>query len=121
MHETTETIGSWADGAFGPGTVRARSLRLLEEVVELCLAAGAGRSDTLAVLDRTVDRYFESRPWQDGGYPGDVPDELADCHIVLRTIAHTAMVDLDARTNTKMRINRGRAWRRTGDGCGQHA
>jgi NTP pyrophosphatase (non-canonical NTP hydrolase) len=115
LNTTVRDIGVWADGTFGPGETKARCLRLLAEVVETCIAAGAGISE----IDDQVDAVWLKN--DDKPAPAKVPEELADCFIVLATIVRTAKVDLEYQVVKKMEINKARTWNVTGGGCGQHA
>lgn len=122
--ETQASVGAWADATFGPGTVKSRSLRLLDEVVELCLAAGATGMEVDARAAVNINKYLNEHSFASRMSscpdPDAIPGELADCQIVLDTIGHTANVILDAGRDEKMRVNRVRTWRLTDEGCGQH-
>lgn len=119
--ETVESVGLWALETFGAGDPNspARCLRLLEEVVELCYADGAAGCEISDRVNGTIlkcfVKYAASGPLRD-----DVPGELADCSIVLKTIAHQKGIDLDAEEAAKMKTNRERTWKSNGDGTGQH-
>ena len=94
--ETQETIGRWADEAFG----KAASLwvivsRLHAEELELLKAV-------------------------DHGAPEAIRDEAADVAIVLYRLAQVAGFDLARAVNEKMAVNRQRKWMVFGDGTGQH-
>jgi hypothetical protein len=124
--ETQATIGRWADATFPGGDPLSprHVLRLLEEVVELCLASGASHDDAYVVVERaaSIERgksgrgYMEHRPES----PEKVARELADCAIVLDVLAERRGVDLRAEVDAKMKINRGRRWKVNGDGTGYH-
>ncbi len=116
MTETTETIGRWADETFGEGSVAGAAMRLLDEVAELCVAAGVSPSDASLAVHRGLFRALE----KDHDGPDALPGEVADCAIVLHTIAWKSGADLASEVDAKMGRNRKRRWRRTGDGCGQH-
>jgi hypothetical protein len=118
--ETQETIGTWAKETFpgGDDLSPRHAIRLLEEVVELCLAAGARphaiRGAALGVLGHREDHrsYAES--------PDKVAFEIADVEIVLRVLAHRRGVNLQAYVDRKMQVNRSRRWKANGDGTGYH-
>jgi len=117
-HETQQSVGAWADAVFGRGDPNSprQCLRLLEEVVELCLAAGADPGDVIDLVHREVGEEVTPNP-----QPLDkVKGELADCQVVLHVIAHRLGVDLQAEEDSKMKINRSRRWKPRGDGTGQH-
>lgn len=120
-NETQSTIGQWARDTFpgGDDLSPRHCIRLLEEVCELCLAAGAQPADLYRVC--SADRpngqaWFESRPES----PERVARELADVAIVIAVIAERRGVDLAAEVDAKMALNRRRVWRSNGDGTGYH-
>jgi NTP pyrophosphatase (non-canonical NTP hydrolase) len=118
VNETQETIGRWARATFPGGDDHSprHCLRLLEEVVELCRAAGASKqkiSDTIIAALRD-GLYRKLDP------PEKIAEELADCAIVLAVIAHRRGVDLQAEVEGKMKTNRSRTWKSNGDGTGYH-
>jgi NTP pyrophosphatase (non-canonical NTP hydrolase) len=119
VSETQETIGRWARATFPGGDDQSprHCLRLLEEVVELCRAAGASKRKildtiTLALRDDLVFRKLDP--------PEKIAEEMADVAIVLAVIAHRRGVDLQAEVDEKMRVNRSRTWKSHGDGTGYH-
>jgi NTP pyrophosphatase (non-canonical NTP hydrolase) len=120
VSETQETIGRWARETFPGGDDQSprHCLRLLEEVVELCRAAGASKSkvlDTIAFALRNDMVFRTLAP------PGAIAEELADAAIVLAVIAHRRGVDLQAEVDRKMHTNRyEREWIANGDGTGYH-
>jgi NTP pyrophosphatase (non-canonical NTP hydrolase) len=118
VSETQETIGRWARATFPGGDDQSprHCLRLLEEVVELCRAAGASRRKVLDTITLTLagGSFRKLDP------PDEIAEEMADCAIVLAVIAHRRGVDLQAEVDEKMRINRSRTWRSHGDGTGYH-
>jgi NTP pyrophosphatase (non-canonical NTP hydrolase) len=127
MHETQQTIGQWAIDTFPgePGLIPRHCLRLLEEVIELCLVAGAHVDDIKLTQEREIERWTNKHAQRGVQYerypePEKIPGELADCDIVLMTLAHRAGIDLQAERDKKMAINRARKWAVDGLGCGQH-
>ncbi len=124
MPETTQTIGQWIDATFpgaDPDSPR-KSIRLLEEVVELCLASGAEPDEMRLAMDRATkdalqpgQKDFEGRP-----RPEKIPGEAADVAIVLHGLCHMRGIDLQAEVDKKMAVNRARKWRALGDGTGYH-
>jgi NTP pyrophosphatase (non-canonical NTP hydrolase) len=125
MKETQQTIGEWALETFpGEPTLASRHcLRLLEEVVELCREAGAYPACIVQVVHAALSDVRKAR--QREGFtelsrPERVPNELADCAIMLDTLAYRAGVDLRAEVDHKMEINRARQWADRGDGTGYH-
>jgi hypothetical protein len=122
-HETQESIGRWAVESFGGemGLTPRHCIRLLEEVMELCLAAGASLDEidvaVVAQARKCCQRLNRSGRSPE---PAKVPCEMADCAIVLDTLAHRAGIDLQAEKDAKMKINRSRKWKSMGDGTGYH-
>lgn len=125
MTETQKTIGAWARETFpgGDDLSPRHCLRLLEEVVELCLAAGASQDDVYVtamnagdtVCKKTGQRYLDHHP-----KPAKVPEEMADCAIVLDVLAERRGIDLRAEVDRKMIRNRQRRWQVNDDGTGYH-
>lgn len=124
--ETQATIGRWIDETFpgsDPNTPR-KALRVLEELVELCLVSGASAQD----IDKTVGRALTKEGASLGTpawiarrrRPDKIPAEMADVEIVLRGMAQLHGVDLQAEVDKKMAVNRGRRWKANGDGTGYH-
>ena len=124
MAETQASITEWMEATF-PGADPAsprKALRLMEEVVELCLAAGAApsaiRETVISTLHKCCDKVqddHESRP-----LPDKVPGEAADVAIILNGFASTRRFVLQDEIDDKMKINRGRTWAPRGDGTGYH-
>lgn len=95
--ENCETIGGWADRAFGPASSDARvAARANEEMAELLRAVTA---------DLPPDIYLE---------------EAADVVIVLCRLAHLHGIDLFDLVDEKMAVNRARLWEKDGTGHGYH-
>src|SRR6185437_15859321 len=121
--ETQETIGTWAKETFpgGDDLGPQHALRLLEEVVELCVTLGATRDDLATLLSTTAEKAYREalkadRPLEEA----EVAEEMADCVIVLCVLAHRRGVGLGDEVERKMAINRGRKWQAHGDGTGHH-
>jgi hypothetical protein len=120
--ETQRTIGQWAKETFpgGDDLSPRHCIRLLEEVIELCLAAGAVPAEILDAAYRcgwpSGFQYRTARPES----PEKVAREMADCAIVLDVLAERRDVDLQAEKDAKMAVNRGRKWAMNGDGTGYH-
>lgn len=118
-HETQSTISHWMDNTFpgaDPESPR-KALRALEEMVELCLAAGATRGEIRATVEHAANGVpvHDSRP-----DPDKVPNEAADVVIVLCGLAHQRGFNLHEAIDQKMQINRNRVWMANGDGTGYH-
>lgn len=134
MSETQRTIGEWIDATF-PGTdpeSPRKSIRALEEMVELCLASGA----SVAEIDHAVTNAIEAEAYRrmtleeisERGWhslpgrrePDKILAEAADVLIVLYGLAHMRGFDLHAEVDRKMAVNRSRRWKANGDGTGYH-
>jgi len=101
-----------------------KSLRALEEMVELCLASGATPNQIRELVEKCLHKR-SSGPgvaWRDESYRDwiGVPAEAADVLIVLFGVAGMRRFDLDAEVDKKMAINRARTWAPRGDGTGYH-
>lgn len=124
MKETQKTIKQWADDTFGlpdPPPSTRKYLRLLEEVVELCIAGGATYQEIRDIVYKIIPVSNIYNPNEKiNPQPDKIPSELADCEIVLRYLAEMNDIDLNDEVDIKMRINRSRKWTKTGGGCGQH-
>lgn len=119
--ETQKTIGDWARDTFpgGDDLSPRHCLRLLEEVAELCQAAGASGGEILDAVTRPIRDLSLHVGVPEA--PQVVAEELADCAIVLAVLAGRRGVDLAAEVDRKMAINRARRWVVRGDGTGYHA
>lgn len=113
--EDQSSIGAWIDDTFPGGVAYSprKAIRALEEVVELCIAAGANKEEISAAVKKAFDENKEPNPTK-------VPEEVADVVIVLYGLAHLDSFDLHAQVDAKMRKNRLRKWKPNGDGTGYH-
>lgn len=122
--ETVKSIGEWIHETF-PGTdpeSPRKSLRALEEMIELCLASGASIAQIKDTVHQVFVKEFEgavvghyTKPQKD-----KIPSEAADVLIVLSGVAHMLKFDLQAEVDKKMVVNRARRWKANGDGTGYH-
>lgn len=122
MGETQESVAGWMDETFpgvDPDSPR-KSIRALEEMVELCLASGASFEDIRNAVDRNRKDYRGRDDHERVPEPDKVPAEAADVLIVLYGVAGMRGFDLHAEVDRKMAINRGRRWAVRGDGTGYH-
>ncbi len=127
MAETQHSVGAWIAQTF-PGTdpeSPRKSLRALEEMVELCLASGASAYEVhktiSGVLEDHVEKIGGFRHWYSANKePDKIPAEAADVLIVLYGVAHTRGFDLHAEVDKKMTVNRARKWAPRGDGTWYH-
>ncbi len=125
MSETQQSVGEWIDATF-PGTdpeSPRKSLRALEEMVELCLASGATAEDiehTVGLASIAARQEVRQKYRMSLKEPEMIPVETADVLIVLYGIAHMRGFDLHAEVDRKMAVNRARKWSARGDGTGYH-
>ena len=118
MNENQQSVGSWIDQTF-PGTdpeSPRKAMRALEEMIELCLAAGAHVDDVRSL----VEAQLQKATWKMHTEWHKVPAEAADVLIVLYGVAYMRGFDLHAEVDRKMVINRARRWKANGDGTGYH-
>jgi hypothetical protein len=122
MGETQESVAGWMDETF-PGTdpdSPRKSIRALEEMVELCLASGASFEDIRNAVDRNRRGHRGRDDHDRVPEPAKIPAEAADVLIMLYGVAGMRGFDLHAEVDRKMAINRGRRWEARGDGTGYH-
>ena len=127
MSETQATISQWMNETFpgaDPESPR-KAIRALEEMVELCLAAGATPHEVQEACAKAIRGARGTHPDLQGWYESrltedKVPAEAADVAIVLYGVAHIKGFDLQAEIDRKMAINRARRWKANGDGTGYH-
>lgn len=125
-NETQDTVGKWIQDTFSgtdPESPR-KSLRALEEMIELCLASGATPAQIAEVMGRVGAMEREKGPYQDVNesrkQSDRIPIEAADVLIVLYGVAHMRGFDLHEQVDKKMLVNRSRKWKANGDGTGYH-
>jgi hypothetical protein len=117
-------VAGWINSTF-PGTnpdSPRRSIRALEEMVELCLVSGATQNEIECAVQRALLTGLGDDQDEDEGIfrPAAIPAEAADVLIVLYGVAGMRGFDLHAEVDRKMAINRGRQWTDRGDGTGYH-
>lgn len=123
MPETQESIFNWINETF-PGTnpdSPRKSLRLLEECVELCIASGATPHEVELATERALNCAAEWQPKNGRDpQPDKIAAEAADVLIVLYGLAGMRGIDLHTEVDRKMVRNRSRTWHALGDGTGYH-
>jgi hypothetical protein len=122
MIETQKTVSDWMYATF-PGTdpeSPRKCLRALEEMVELCVAAGAASGEVMLTVSTALSGC--GMHFADTTRPNltKVPEEAADVVIVLYGVAQMKGFDLHAEIDKKMAVNRSRTWAVRGDGTGYH-
>jgi NTP pyrophosphatase (non-canonical NTP hydrolase) len=108
---TVQMIGSFVDAAAGTSrSVASVAGRLIEEAVELGLAAGLPASQ---IMERVIDSLAKqaakaSRAQGLQVLPSDLKSnisdlggECGDVGLILKDVCHVAGIDLDAEENTK--------------------
>ena len=84
------------------------ALRLLREVIELCVAAGATEDE---IIGHTVEEIAKARQRNEfGGDPLAVGGEWADCAILLKIFAHHAGIHESQTARAKLDVLWRRAW-----------
>lgn len=124
MNETQGSVAEWIDATF-PGTdpdSSRKSIRALEEMVELCLASGATPDEIEEAAAKAVRSSVKEGRGRDSREfdPIKIPTEAADVMIVLYGIASMRRFDLLRAVDFKMAVNRDRRWKTRGDGTGYH-
>lgn len=117
--ETPETIGQWIEETFPGGDPASprKSLRLMEEVAELCKACGATQAEVIVATESAFRGMGLHHRHPE---PENVPAEAADCNIVLCGLAKLNGFSLGDATDSKMIVNRSRKWKANMDGTGYH-
>jgi len=116
--ENQQTVFAWMQETFpgmDPNSPR-KSIRLLEECIELCIVSGAQYSE----IEDAVVSVLEKEVLNKGFKPEKIPGEVADVLIVLYGVAGMRGIDLNVEVDKKMVINRARKWKANGDGTGYH-
>jgi NTP pyrophosphatase (non-canonical NTP hydrolase) len=128
-NETQESVHRWIEDTFpgvDPESPR-KSLRALEEMVELCLASGATTREVWRAVATELEKAGAVMSLLGGltdvdahPRPDKIASEAADVLIVLYGLAGMRGFDLHAEVDRKMEVNRGRRWEAMGDGTGYH-
>lgn len=115
--ETQGSVARWGDkfGQAGPGRLLAR---MLEEFLELCEACGYDEIDTCSTIYGAIKALRGDL--QGRSAVEDIGPEAADVVIMLYQLADTVGFDLLDHVDEKMRINRGRKWKKLADGSYRH-
>lgn len=108
VHETQQSVWEWRLAAFGPPKgIAWQALRVVNELAEVLIAAGATRKQALDRLESEWDRQVLKGAKAD---PANLPRELAGVQVVLYSTAAMAGCDLHAETDAEMARNRAREW-----------
>lgn len=84
------------------------AVRLLREVVELCIAAGAVEWEVARAAMIEIDKARDRR--EIGGDPAKVPEEFADCQMLLDVFAHHAGINKHVEVRKKLDVLWERDW-----------
>lgn len=79
------------------------AIRLLREVVELCIASGAVADEIVAHAESEISKARERNEF--GGNPSAIPGEVADVGLLLDVFAEYAGIDVNAEKRRKMDVN----------------
>ncbi len=109
-----EEVIQWTDDVGGHCNVNADSkyhaLRLLNETVELCIAAGANGTDIFesvySEINKEISKHGELKP-----SPETILDEVADVAILIEIFAHHTNTSIDDAVANKLKILYNREWR----------
>jgi hypothetical protein len=87
---------------------KAHALRLLREVVELCIACGASQAELEVHLYAEIDKASDKREW--GGRSDAVPEEWADCAMLLEVFRSYSLIDGPGEMRKKLDVLWEREW-----------
>lgn len=103
------SVMRWHQESGGKFTRPANhAIRLLREVVELCVASGAQRSEVLNAVSAEVTKANHRNEW--GGDAAEVNQEWADCAMLVDVFAKHAGIDQHKEIRQKLDILWGRQW-----------
>lgn len=125
MPETQATIYQWMNETFpgvDPDSPR-KSIRAMEEMVELCLVSGATPNEVIGAVTAAVlkEAAKAGQGLDEVRFePDKIPAEAADVDIVLDGVAGMRGFDRTEQKCLKMAINRARRWKANMDGTGYH-
>ncbi|WP_180131916.1 hypothetical protein [Rhodoferax sp. BLA1] len=102
-------IGRWFAESGGRYIVpSAHALRLLHEVVELCVAAGATEEEIIQCTAGELGKAAYRSEY--GGNPDEVPIEWADCAILLKVFENLANINGHQVMRNKLNVLWDRKW-----------
>ncbi len=109
-----EEVIQWTDDVGGHCNVNADSkyhaLRLLNETVELCFAAGATENDVYQTIENEVSKEI-SKNGEIKPSPETISDEVADVAILIEIFAHHTNTSIDDAVADKLKILYNREWK----------
>lgn len=108
--------GRWHEESGGSfASPAGHALRLMREVVELCIATGASLDGMYEVLASEMSKAVVRGDI--GGDPDAVPGEVADCKILLDVFTHYAKINQHEVARRKMTTLWQRAWEPSSSGA----
>jgi NTP pyrophosphatase (non-canonical NTP hydrolase) len=106
--ETPESVGTWVRRVFpewsGP---KGRALAVVEEAVELGLAAGLSVAQIQTAVNLSVGQHI--RRFDAGATPESDEGEVADCMLNVYAYAYERGIDPQAALDKKMAKNRAKS------------
>lgn len=104
MREDQHTVYEWTKTAFpGLDNQTARTVAVLEEAIELAVAAGLKPERILNVVNVTLAKVHKQK-----NFPGNDQEETADLLSCIYAYAGQRKFDAHEELDNKMVINRGR-------------
>ena len=115
--ETAALIRDWhvSNGGHFAGP-RGHALRLLCEVVELCIASGATPLNIMDAIRSEMAKATDKQEWDPEYDAAAVSEEWADCAILLEVFRSYAGIGADAAVRDKHRVLVERKWVADADG-----
>lgn len=116
--ETQASVGAWAMGLAPHAGEHPAALacRLLQEAVELCIAAGAKDSEIDDAVDEEIVKASKRRELGCRKSNAEIAKEAADVQILAWVFAQGLGFDLAQAADAKMVVNRSRHWHVTEQG-----
>lgn len=109
-----EEVIQWTDDVGGHCNAAADSryhaLRLLNETVELCIAAGASGTDIFECVGSEINKEISKHGVLTAS-PESIPDEMADVAILIEIFAHHTNTSIDDAVANKLKILYTREWK----------
>lgn len=116
---TDAEVRDWHRTNGGHATRPAgHALRILREVVELCVASGASRSEIYEAVAAEDDKATGRQEFGQGYIPYKALEEFIDVTLLMKVFRGYFIdeVDLLHKTRAKMEVVRNRAWEPDADG-----
>lgn len=119
MSDIAQRTAQWhVDAGGSKGRLAGHALRLLNEAVELCIAAGAGADEIKDRVKAELWKAFERAEIHKPVDEAKVRAELADVQVCTDVLAnYTGNVDLTKEREHKLVILKERQWEADSDGA----